>query len=295
MRRLIIVVFIIALSSTAFARQYLYISHRADPKISVYDPMLDKVIREVSVGFEVRDMELSPDMEYLYFVSPETNSLHRMEIRNFRIDENSVAVGYKPESLVILEDGKTAYIINRESKDVSVVDIEKMRVVGNPIDLRNNEPRSIIASHDGSRVYVALAGMTGIGIIDTKTNKLLGAIKAGVDPWAMLLKEEYLFATNEGMNSVSVIDLNQNRTIQEMIASKGPRGLAWYNGFLYVAVEAGIDIFRVKNVRDYNKEVSAGFGYPIYDASHSRVRGRDRIYILGFDETTLTGKVAVID
>ena len=78
-----------------------------------------------------------------------------------------------------------AYITNRDSNDVSVIDTATNTVVGAPIPV-GTSPRGIAINSAGTRVYVANPGSNNVSVIDAATNTVVGTpIAVGSAPGAL--------------------------------------------------------------------------------------------------------------
>ncbi|OPZ65843.1 MAG: 6-phosphogluconolactonase [Candidatus Aerophobetes bacterium ADurb.Bin490] len=278
-------------SGASFAAPYLYISNSQFKKISVFDTAINKVVGEIKAPYSVKDLKLSPDNRYLYFLSSENNSLYRILTKNHMIDDNFVNVGYMPLTFEITNDGKFAYVANSKSRNVSVIDLQKMESVSDPIQVPGS-PRVVAITDDDQKVYVALGGNAGVAVIDTASNKLKKIIETGADPWGMELKYPNLYVSNEGLASISVIDVRNDKVVNEVITSDTPRGVAYHNGMIYVSVMNGVDVFETKR---FEKPASMGLDYVVYDAAYAKTSSGNKIYIAGYDKGSATGKIAVID
>ncbi len=88
-----------------------------------------------------------------------------------------VAVEVQPEASVCSLDGRTLYVCNAESDNVSVIDIAS-KSVKKTIKV-GDWPCSIKLSKDGSKAYVTCSGSmwNTVDIIDTSKNEKVGEIK----------------------------------------------------------------------------------------------------------------------
>jgi YVTN family beta-propeller protein len=88
-----------------------------------------------------------------------------------------VAVEVQPEASVCSLDGRTLYVCNAESDNVSVIDVGS-KSVKKTIKV-GDWPCSIKLSKDGSKAYVACSGSmwNSVDIIDTSKNEKVGEIK----------------------------------------------------------------------------------------------------------------------
>ncbi|WP_329369715.1 serine/threonine-protein kinase [Streptomyces sp. NBC_01483] len=139
-----------------------------------------------------------------------------------------IRVGDSPEGVTVSQKGDRAYVANKSSSSVSVIDTATNRTVGNPIPV-DRSPKGIAASPNGDRVYVTSLGSGSVSVIDTATNKVDRTIRVGRGPQGVAVSpiENRVYVTNFGSGSVSVIDTATNRTVGNPIpVGRGPQGIA---------------------------------------------------------------------
>lgn len=274
----------------AFSRPNLYIAYDGDRKISILDTAINKVIQEIRLKFSVNDIKLDYDDKYLYFISGETNSLYRMQTKNFVIDTDFVNVGASPCAIAVSKDNKKIYIVNQGSKNIVIVKIPEMELTEEIINIVQI-PKNIIIADDNKRAFVSLDGRKGIAVVDLVQNKVKGFIDTGIDPRNMCIYQDRLFITNEGIGSVSVVDLKTYKVLNEIVTTDLPRGIDAFNNQIYVGVATGVDIFETVK---FEKPASLGLDGQSYDVVYSKTSGGDKIYVANYSEEG-KGVIAVID
>ena len=112
-----------------------------------------------------------------------------------------------------------AYISNRDSSNVSVIDTATNTVIGSPIV--GPGPIGVALTPDGRFGYIANNFTNTISVIDVATNTVVGSpITVGNAPFGVAATPDAKFAyiTNFGSNTVSVIDTSTNTVIVPSIA-----------------------------------------------------------------------------
>jgi len=123
-------------------------------------------------------------------------------------DGQQIVGGAAPSAIAISKNGRYAYICMTNVDRVAVVDLLGVpRVVGG-LELRlfdkspyGMQPNAIVVSPDGKRVYVALAGVNAVAVLDAKKPSSLhrlGLIPTGWYPTALALSKDgrYLYVAN---------------------------------------------------------------------------------------------------
>ncbi|MCE5248797.1 hypothetical protein LLG96_01115 [bacterium] len=92
--------------------------------------------------------------------------------------------GASPNSLVT--DGRFVYVSNGTNDTVTVIDASADTLITDIAftpdrrleNLKGAIPFGLALKHDGSRLYVALAGINAVGVVDTRTRTIIGCIPA---------------------------------------------------------------------------------------------------------------------
>jgi outer membrane autotransporter protein len=132
-----------------------------------------------------------------------------------------------------------AYISNRDSSNVSVIDTATNTVIGSPISV-GSRPIGVAVTPDGRFSYVANELSNTISVIDVATNTVIGSpITVGNSPFGIAATPDAKFAyiTNFGSNTVSVINTSTNTVIvPSIVVGSAPVGVCVTPGgtFAYV-------------------------------------------------------------
>jgi YVTN family beta-propeller protein len=122
---------------------------------------------------------------------------------------------------------QNAYITNRDSNSVSVIDTATNKVTATiPV---GGAPIGVAVTSDGSRVYVANANSNSVSVIDGATNTVTATIPVNATPpvigVAVTPDGSKVYVTNYLGNTVSVIDAATN-TVTATILVSNPWGVA---------------------------------------------------------------------
>ena len=133
----------------------------------------------------------------------------------------TVNINGSAADVAVLPDGSLAYVAERTSGTVVVVDLQSLTVT-TTITV-GASPRRIVASPDGSAVYVSNHDGGTISRISTATNTVSATIPVGTQPLGLDLSPEgsRLFVANSGSASVSVIDPAAGAVLHTLPAGGG--------------------------------------------------------------------------
>src|SRR5262249_10912454 len=149
----------------------------------------EKVLASIPVGKRPRGIELSLDHEKAYVAltgSPaagpnvDESKLpppdHRydgigvVDLRSRRL-VNTYPSGIDPETVARLHDGKTLYVSNEDSGQLSAIDLSKGTLKSTVAV--GSEPEGVAVSHDDRIVYVTCETANALYVLDAHSMKVL--------------------------------------------------------------------------------------------------------------------------
>lgn len=158
----------------------VFVSGSSASSLSVIDAANDQVVRTIEVGKGPQGLAITPDGRW---VLAAVNGEDRVAF----IDTAARAVATtvpvaKPHTIAIRPGGKQAYVSSQEPGHFSLVVIDlATRTVGASIALEKT-PRDLEFSHDGKALYVTLAGVSAVQVIDPESNRIVAQIATGISP-----------------------------------------------------------------------------------------------------------------
>jgi len=137
-----------------------------------------------------------------------------------------------------------AYVVNRESHTVSVIDTVDQWVIATiPVGFR---PRVIAINPENTRAYVTNGDSNTVTAIDTITLQVVDTIPVEQRPDGIVISPDSrtAYVANSMSNTVSVIDLSQNRVVANILVGNYPTGveLGLGGNQLYVANWRGLEV-----------------------------------------------------
>ncbi|MET0596096.1 MAG: cytochrome D1 domain-containing protein [Polyangiaceae bacterium] len=110
-----------------------------------------------------------------------------------------------------------AYIVGRDSGEVTVIDLNKLEVLG-VVDTQGATNHMAELSGDFAKAYVDSTGTNETIIFDARTLKIEKRVKLGDEPTHLSLSRDgkYMAVMNEATNSVSFIDTTTDTEIKRI-------------------------------------------------------------------------------
>lgn len=207
----------------------LYVSAEDGNEIVVVDPEAATVVERLAVGKRPRGMKVSPDGKFLYVAlsgSPRAgpgvdesklppgdraaDGIGVVELATGNVLQTYKS-GQDPESLDLSRDGKTMFVSNEETAEVSVLDIATGKIVHRVAIGR--EPEGVTLRPDGQVAYVTSEQDSEVAAIDTRTFAVLARIPGGPRPRSIAFTPNgrLAFVTDEMGAMVTVIDALRHR------------------------------------------------------------------------------------
>ena len=129
--------------------------------------------------------------------------------------------GQDPEAFDLSPDGKTLYVSNEETAEMSVLDVasgtirERVKI--------GEEPEGVTVRPDGGEVYVTCEGTNEVFAVDTKTLKVVGKMKTAARPRSIVftLDGATAFVTDENAATITVINTAKHAVTKSIVLPKG--------------------------------------------------------------------------
>ena len=213
----------------------VYVSDETGMDVVVVDPIGKTVVQRINVGKRPRGVKISPDGTKLFV------ALSGSPIGGPGVDESKLppadraadgigvvdlathAVvkkyhsGSDPESFAISLDGKTIFVSNEDSGEMTALDLEsgdikaKVKV--------GEEPEGVTTGPDGKVVFVSCEGSNEVVAIDTTTFKVVGRVKTGPRPRSIAFSRDGAtgFVASENSGTLTVFDAKTRKVKKTII------------------------------------------------------------------------------
>jgi YVTN family beta-propeller protein len=168
--------------------------------VSVFDTATGKQIGTVETDgypFAVAALAAGPDAgKKVYVTSEQTGTVAVIDPASLKV-LSTIRVGSHPTALRFSADGSRLYVANGDSDTVSVVDTRSDKVTQTillrPAEARNlpgATPTGLALSPDGRRLYVSLADMNAVAVVDLRAGKVAGYVPVGWYPTAVAVSPD---------------------------------------------------------------------------------------------------------
>jgi YVTN family beta-propeller protein len=241
-RRALFVVVLVVSSACHSEPELIYVSAEQGQEIAVVDPIAGTVVARIPVGKRPRGLKLSKDGKWLYVaqsgspragpnvdpskLGPADRTADGIGVVDLKTRKlvRTLPGGQDPEAFDVSDDGKTLYVSNEETAELSVVDVEAAKIVKKvPV---GREPEGVTLRPDGRFVYVTSEDEGLVVAVDTHTLAPVARMTTGPRPRALAFASDGLtaFVSSEGGASLAVLDTERNQALPE-ISLAAPGGI----------------------------------------------------------------------
>lgn len=158
----------------------VFVSGSSASTVSEIDASTDRVARNIDVGKGPQGLAMTTDGKWLLVA---VNGDDRVAFVDTSAHGVSATVPVpKPHTIAIRPDGRQAYVASQEPGHFALVVIDMAtRSVVTEIPL-DKPPRDLEFGHDGKALYLTLAGVPAVQVLDPATNQWSAPVPTGVSP-----------------------------------------------------------------------------------------------------------------
>ncbi len=202
----------------------LYVSDETGGNVVIVDPEGKRVVERIAVGKRPRGLHLSIDGTQLFValsgspIAPPgvdasklpppdraADGIGVVDLAGRRL-ARTMPSGQDPEAFDLSPDGRTLYLSNEETAEMSALDLATGTIRGKV--KVGEEPEGVTVTPDGRLVYVTCEGDNEVVAVDTTTLKVLARMKTAARPRSIVFTTDgrSAFVTDENAASVTVLD-----------------------------------------------------------------------------------------
>jgi len=225
---------------------YVFTANTDSDNVSMIDTELKKVIDTIGVGHKPVDLQVSPQGEWLYVSNQGSHDIYVIGTEGGRQLVDRISVQSEPAGIAVAEG--RIFVANFGSSSVSLFDIKLAELSqgkfgnaqffpGHSVEkssILKGEygPVRIVLDGDGRRIYVTNQKDNSVSSfmipwISESANIQESRYQVGKRPMCLALDSarNYLYVVNSAEDSVSVIDLRQERVVESIKVGKEPFGI----------------------------------------------------------------------
>ena len=191
--------------------------------IQLIDPKTNRILDNMIVGKAWYGLKFSADEKTLYVAGGNDNWILQYGIRENKLFlQDSIPLGKKwpesisPAGIEIDPARRIMYVVTKENNSLYTIDLSAKKVKWQY--QLEGDAYTCILSPDKKKLYISCWGCDKIILFDTEKEIISGQIAVGDNPNELLQTRngKYLFVANANDNSVSIVDIKQQRVIETL-------------------------------------------------------------------------------
>ncbi|PYS52139.1 MAG: hypothetical protein DMG13_16935 [Acidobacteria bacterium] len=219
-------------------------------KAYIIDARTLELVKVIPVDIAPEHLAFSPDGRWYYQGNPEGDSISVIDMLSLS-KVKTIPGLVEPLNVTFLPDGSKAYVGNYGAHWVGVIDVrrhellKKIQVADVP-GIAKLDPDKYLGeikginiaapTNDGRFLYAADTDLGVVGVIDTREDKVVKVIRVGKDPWRIYMSHDgkYGITPNNGDETISIIDLHNNKVAATLEAGPNMTGVNYAGGKAFV-------------------------------------------------------------
>jgi YVTN family beta-propeller protein len=223
---------VVAAADAPAAPERVYVSDERGGNVVIVDPQGAAVLSRIAVGKRPRGIQVSPDRSRVYVAlsgSPmggpnvdesklpppdrRYDGIGVVDLQSQKL-ASTLQSGADPETFALSRDGRTLYVSNEDTGQLSEIDLVK-GVVARTVAV-GSEPEGVAVSADDRIVYVTCETSNSVYVVQAKGMKVLAQIPTQKRPRAILLlpASHRGYVTNEFGGSLTVFSTDDYKVVR---------------------------------------------------------------------------------
>lgn len=239
-------------------RKRLYVSMPALNQVAVIDLTSFKLVANVDAGVQPSRLVLQNDGRYLWVgndaAKPAESGVTVIDTNTLKAVAQ-IETGMGHHEIVLTPNDSTAFITNRESGTLGVIDIRSLTRVK---EIKVGAlPVSIAFSPLSQAVYVASESDGAVYAINSAKFQVLAKLMSnpGIRTVGISPDGRYGFVVNQSTNTVSIFDLSTHRLAHTVPVGPKPDQITFTQQFAYVRA-TGHEFVTMINLADLGKDAA---------------------------------------
>jgi len=241
-------------------QDYVYVTNYDDNTASAISVSYNSVVTTLNVGAAPKGIAVTADGAFIYVANSTASTVSAVDISSGALE--TIPVGQGPLGVTLSPKQDYVYVTNNEADSLSIIkaDTNELFVTlanhyyinysSSSSDVAFSKPYGVAVSPDSHYIYVVNNGNNTVSILSASTVYAAGTsfsfsnydatsstsgpytlyapITVGNDPRGIVVTpdQQYLYVTNYGDNTVSVIQVSTSTVVKTISVGEGPFGIS---------------------------------------------------------------------
>ena len=207
-----------------------YFTNEGDKSVVVFDFVNNTLDQQIMEGQKRPHMlVLSKDGHTIFVSNVESNNISMLVTKTGKDwTQTNVGTGKGPEGMDLSPDQKELWVANSEDGTVSIINVEKKKVVGK-IDVKTKHSNRLKFTPDERLALISDSGNGELVVVEVATRNEVKRLPLGKSAEGILVQPDgsQAFVAVSGDDKVAVVDLKILEVTGTFAVGKDPDGMAW--------------------------------------------------------------------
>jgi YVTN family beta-propeller protein len=207
-----------------------YFTNEGDKSVVIFDFVANAIDQRLITGQNRPHMlVLSKDGHTLFVSNVESNNISMLVTKDGKgWTQTNINTGKGPEGMDLSADQKELWVANSEDGTVSIINVEKKKVVGK-MDVKTKHSNRLKFTPDERLALISDLGNGELVVVDVAARKEVKRLALGKSAEGILVQPDgsRAFVAVSGDDKVAVVDLKTLEVTGTFTVGKDPDGMAW--------------------------------------------------------------------
>lgn len=212
--------------------RYVLVSNTEENNLTVIEAASFSIIKSIETGKGPHGFRISADSQYAYVANMNEDTVSIVNLQTM-IEENRVEVGQTPVTTGVTSDGKLLVVTLHVENMLAIVDLASEQVEKVEVGIG---PAQVYVDSKSNIAYVANQGSkdnpsNSVSVVDLTSRMVTATIQTGKGAHGLVTSwdSKRLYVTNMFENTVTVIDIAENKVITTIDVGEIPNGISIMN------------------------------------------------------------------
>lgn len=235
----------------------LLVSATGRDRFLIVDLVTQKIEKTVVTGQSPEHFDITMDDQYAYVGNMEDSTVSVVDLKA-GTEVKRLAGFFEPHGFSVLPGGSKVYVSNFGAHEIRAIDVSSHQTasrlaIGDVHRAAIRDPERYLSelkgianptlTMDGKFVYAADGDAGIVGVIDTRTDRIVATLKVGEAPWRAYASPDglWMLVINNGDETISVINTKMQKVVTTLQGGPEMTGVNFAQGGKKAYVISGGD------------------------------------------------------
>jgi YVTN family beta-propeller protein len=251
----------------------LLVSATGRDRFLIVDLATQRIEKTVATGQSPEHFDITLNDQYAYVGNMEDSTVSVIDLKA-GTEVKRLAGFFEPHGFSVLPQGSKVYVSNFGAHEVRAIDVLSHQTasrlaIGDVHRAAIRDPERYLSelkgianptlTIDGKFVYAADGDAGVVGVIDTRTDRVVSTLKVGEAPWRAYASPDglWMLVPNNGDETVSVIDAKTHRVVSSLKGGPEMTGINFTQGgkkaYIISRGESAVYVYDLRTFKRVNR------------------------------------------